>query len=97
MSPIVAFFHALNRDVALCYAFGIVYSVASSFAMVSSSVLMSRCQHDHFRLPSHFFIFPSAAHTSHAVIGGTSSGSVCIVTAWSLSYNSKYNYFCCAI
>ena len=30
-----------------------------------------------------------AASTSHAVIGGTSLGSVCIVTAWSLSYNSE--------
>ena len=36
-----------------------------------------------------FFIFLSAASTSHAIIGGTSLGSVCIVTAWSLSYNSE--------
>ena len=35
------------------------------------------------------FIFLSAASTSHAIIGSTSSGSVCIVTAWSLSYNNS--------
>ena len=32
-----------------------------------------------------FYIFPSAASTSHAIIGGTFSGSVCIVTAWTNS------------
>ena len=46
---------------------------------------------------SPFFIFPSAVSTSHAIIGGMLSGSVCIATAWSLSYNSEYNYYISAM
>ena len=44
-----------------------------------------------------FFIFFSAASTSHDIIGGTYSGYVCIVTAWSLSYNCEYNNYTRAI
>ena len=43
-----------------------------------------------FRI-SPIFIFINAASTSHAIIGGTSSTSVCFVTAWTRSHNSEYN------
>ena len=66
-----------------------VYRFASCFAIVSSpafSVSMSTLSST-ASFPC--FIFLSAASTSHAIIGGTSLGSVCIVTAWSLSNNSS--------
>ena len=70
-----------------------VYSLASCFAMVSSPAFSVSMLTGYFPSSFPFFIFLSAASTSHAIIGGTSSGSVCIVTAWSLSYNSEYEVF----
>ena len=45
-----------------------------------------------FSASSPFFIFLSAVATSHATIGSYFSGYVCIVIAWSLSYNYENNY-----
>ena len=61
------------------------HSLASCFILGSSpafrvSMLM---------LISHFSFYSA----SHDIIGGTSSGYVCIVTAWSLSYNYEYNNY----
>ena len=69
-----------------------VYSLASCFVMVSSPAFSVSMLTWSFPASFTFFIFLRAASTSHAIIGGTSSGSVCIVTAWSLSYNSESNY-----
>ena len=73
-----------------------VYRLDSCFAMVSSlafSVFVGnkRCCVSmltwYFPASFPFFIFVSTASTSYAIIGGTSSGYICIVTSWSLSYN----------
>ena len=71
----------MRRSVKHANSFAMVISPAFSVSMLTSS----------FPAPVPFIIFLSADSTSHAIIGGTSSGSVCIVTAWSLSDNSEYN------
>ena len=58
-----------------------VYSLAGYFAMVYSPAFSDSMLTCSFPASFPFYIFPSAASTSHAIIGGTSSGSVCIVTA----------------
>ena len=66
-----------------------VYSLTSCFAMISSPVFSGSMLTWSFPVSFPFFILLGAAFTSHAIIGGTSSGYVCIVTAGSLSYNSE--------
>ena len=68
-----------------------VYSLAGCFAMVSFPAFSISMLAGSFLASFPFFIFLSAVSTSHAIICDTSSGSVCIVTAWSLSYNSEHN------
>ena len=82
---IFASFHVLGMRRSVMH---FVYSLASCFAMVSSHFCVSMLTR-FFPVYFPFFIFLSAASTSLAIIGGISSGSVCIVTAWSLSYNSE--------
>ena len=69
----------------------LVYIMDGYFAMVSSHVFNVSMLNRSFPAPSLFFVSTNAASTADAIIGGTSSGSVCIVMAWSLSYNSEYN------
>ena len=83
-----------------CVGFGVhfvlAYSWASCFAIVSSPAFSVSLLISYFPASFPFFIFLNTTSTSLVIIGGTSSGSVCIVTAWSLSYNSEpwsYNYF----
>ena len=72
------------RDASFSYALCVQYSLASCFAMVSypafSVLMLTRS----FTASFPFFIFITPASTSHAIIGGTSSWSVYIATAWSL-------------
>ena len=65
------------------------YSLSSCFAMVSPPIFSVALLIRSFPASFPFFIFLSAASTSHAIIGGTYSGSVYIVTASSLSYTSE--------
>ena len=75
-----------------CSVMHSMYSFARCFAMVSSPAFSVSMLTWIFSPFFPIFHFPLAASTSHAIIGGTSSGYVCIVTAWSLSYTSEYNY-----
>ena len=83
---IFASFHVLGMRRSVMH---FVYILTSCFAMVSYPAFSVSMLTISFSGSFPFFIFVSAASTSHAIIGGTSSGSVCIVTAWSLSYNSE--------
>ena len=60
-----------------------LYSVTSSFAMVSSPARNVSIVTWSFSVPFTFFIFLSAA--SHAINGGSSKEYVCIVMARSVS------------
>ena len=90
MKFLMSFLLPLLKNVAIFASFQVsrmfCYSVASYCAMVSSFAFNLICANLIFSC--FFFIFLSAASTFHAIIGGTYSGSVCIVTAWSPSYNS---------
>ena len=81
-----ASFHALGMRRSVMH---FVYSFASCFAMVSSHAFSVSMLTRSFPNSFTYFVFLGAAYTSHAIIGGTSSGYVCIVIAWSLSYNSE--------
>ena len=80
---IFASFHVLGMRRSVLH---FVYSLASCFAMVSFPTFSISMLAGSFLDSFPFFIFLSAVSTSHGIIGDTSSGSVCIVTAWSLSY-----------
>ena len=62
-----------------------VYSVAKALAMVSSPTFNVSMLTWSFPVAFPFFVFFSAAYTSHVVTDGTSLGSVRIVSVWSLS------------
>ena len=62
-----------------------VYSLAKALAMVSSPAFNVSMLIWSFPVAFPFYIFFSAASTSHVFIDGTSLGSVRIVTVWSLS------------
>ena len=66
--------------------------MASCLAMVSYPAFSVAMLTRSFPASFPFLIFLGAASTSHAIIGDTSSWYVCIFTAWSMSYNSEYNY-----
>ena len=86
-STIFASFHVFGMRRSVMH---FVYSFASCFTIVSSPAFSVSMLTLSFPASVPFFIFLSH-FTSHAIIGGASLGSVCIVTAWSLSYNSEYN------
>ena len=69
-------------DASFCYALSVQRNgFISCFQCFNVDLRFSRF----FQL----FIFLSAASSSNVVIGGSSSESVCIVTAWLLLYNSE--------
>ena len=62
-----------------------VYSLAKALAMVSSPAFNVSMLTWSFPVAFPFFVFFSAAYTSHVVTDGTYLGSMRIVTVWSLS------------
>ena len=78
---VFASFHVLGMRRSVMH---FVYSLAGCFAMISYPAFSVSMLTRSFLATFPFFIFVTTASTCHAIIGGTSSGSVYIATAWSL-------------